>query len=139
MSYGDVKAYMEKNKPDRRVYVYKETSVYCGMVDDDGALYSKRKDSKDLRPWDWVNDAEGCAPKYCPRSGPHVVGQDRVWEVWGVGGAAGVQDGGVSAVGAGGGEGGGADVEAAGDHADGSASESSAVGEVPHPVGDEGN
>ena len=137
-SYGDVMAYKEKNRPVRRVYVYKEQRVYCSVVDDNGATWSKKKDSKDLRPWDWVNDVAGCVPKYCPRSGPHVVGQNRVWEVWGVVSAEGVRAGVGSAVGTGVGEGGGADGEAVGHHAAGSATKSSAAGEAPH-VGGEGN
>ena len=135
LSYGDVMAYTEKNRPVCRVYVYKEQRVFCQVVDDNGATWSKKKDSKDLRPWDWENDAAGCVPKYCPRSGPHVVGRNRVWEVWGAVSAAGVQAGVGSAVGTGVGEGGGADGEAVGHRAAGSAAESTSVGKAPHVGG----
>ena len=138
LSYGDVMACKEKNGPVCRVYVYKEQRVYCTVVDDTGATWGKKKDSKDLRPWDWENDVAGCVPKYCPRSGPHVVGQDRVWEVGGVVSAAGVRAVVGSAVGTVVGEGGGVDGEAVGHHVAGSATESSAAGEAPH-VGGEGN
>ena len=123
LSYGDVMALEERGKGIRRVYVFKEQRMFCQVVDDDGAVTSKRKNSKELRPWDGESDVVGCAPQYCPRSRPHVVGQDRDWEVVGVEGTVGVQAGG------------GAHDEMVGPRAAGSVAEPSSAGGAPHVGG----